>query len=481
MRLSLDRLWVLLAIGLPALAALIVPLPAVDLAYGVRTGELILVAASLPSVDTYTFTVAGEPWTDQQWLAQVAFALVHRAGGWELLAVLRAAMVAATFGLVIAASIVRGAAPRTASILALLAFLVAAPALALRPQLIGILLFAVLVWLVADRRRRPGRMWLAPVLIVLWANVHGSVVLAPILLGYAWLEDLVDRSGGANHRQSLAVLILGSLATLVNPFGIGVWGYALGVGLDPEITGQVAEWQRTSPFTVPGLLFYLSAATVAVLLVIRRGTLRWPAWLWLATLFVVGAWTVRGLPWWALGAAVTVAAVLPAAAAARRPRANALNAVTAIAIGVAIVAALPWWRPVEPLTGRVGLLSYAPSGLAQALQDQVVPEDRVFTPQTLGSWFEWAVPDARYFVDSRIELFPAEVWRDYRAIVAGDGALDLLAEWKVQAVVVSPDEPGLREALDGSEAWVRLHADDDGELYLRIGSASPVARTVSEP
>ncbi len=153
MRLSFDRLWILLAIGLPALAALIVPLPAVDLAYGVRTGELILAAGALPAVDTYTFTVAGEPWTDQQWLAQVAFALVHRAGGWELLAVLRAVMVAATFGLVIAASLARGAAPRTASILALLAFLVAAPALALRPQLIGILLFAGLA--VAGRGPTP--------------------------------------------------------------------------------------------------------------------------------------------------------------------------------------------------------------------------------------------------------------------------------------------------------------------------------------
>ena len=105
----------------------------------------------------------------------------------------------------------------------------------------------------------------------------------------------------------------------------------------------------------------------------------------------------------------------------------------------------------------------------------------MFAPQTWGSWFEWAVPDARYFVDSRIELFPAEVWRDYRAIVAGDGALDLLAEWKVQAVVVSPDEPVLREALDGSEAWVRLHADDDGELYLLLGPERAVARSVSAP
>ena len=42
MRLSLDRLWLVIAIGLPVLVALLVPLPAVDLAYQVRAGDEIL-------------------------------------------------------------------------------------------------------------------------------------------------------------------------------------------------------------------------------------------------------------------------------------------------------------------------------------------------------------------------------------------------------------------------------------------------------
>ena len=266
-RLSFDRLWVFLAIALPALVALIVPLPAVDLAYQVRTGDLILATGSIPAVDTYTFTATGAPWTDQQWLAQVLLAIGYRLGGWELLAVVRASLVAGTFGLLVAASAARGASIRTSSILSLLAFVVAAPALALRPQLFGIAIFAALVLLVADRHRHPRRLWLAPVLVVLWANVHGSVVLAPVLLGYAWLEDVVL---GRNARLTLGVLAVGTLATLVNPFGIGVWGYALDVGTNPEITGRVAEWQHTSPLTVPGLLFYGSAAAVGALLVARR-------------------------------------------------------------------------------------------------------------------------------------------------------------------------------------------------------------------
>ena len=84
----------------------------------------------------------------------------------------------------------------------------------------------------------------------------------------------------------------------------------------------------------------------------------------------------------------------------------------AIVLGALVVVALPWWRPPDPLTGRQGLLTYAPSGLAQAVAG-LPAGARVVTPQTWGSWFEWAAPDAHYFIDSRFELFPADVWADY--------------------------------------------------------------------
>jgi len=75
MRTSLDRLWLLIAVALPGLIALLVPLPAVDLAYQVRTGDMILATRAIPTTDTFTFTVFGSAWTDQQWLAQVLLAM----------------------------------------------------------------------------------------------------------------------------------------------------------------------------------------------------------------------------------------------------------------------------------------------------------------------------------------------------------------------------------------------------------------------
>jgi hypothetical protein len=465
---SLARLWLLVALALPALVALLVPMPAVDLAYQVRTGDLILATRAIPTVDSYTFTVAGQPWTDQQWLSQVLLAIGHRFGGWELLAIARAVLVAAMTGLLVLTGRFRGASLRTASVLALLAFLVSAPALALRPQLFAIVVFAGMLALVAGRQAHPRAFLAAPLLVVLWANLHGSFVLAPLLLGYAWLEDV------ARHRPAgrpLGVLIVGVAATFVTPFGPGVWAYAAGIGADPLISQRVSEWQRTSPLSVTGALFYASVVGAAAVAWRGRAKLVWPDALWLAGLAVIGVWAVRGAAWWPAGAVLVVAAALASKTEAARGRARTaasrrLDGLLVAALGIAIVAALPWWRPADPLTGRQGLLSYAPSGLAAALPAHAPSGMRVFVPQTWGSWFEWAVPDALYFVDSRFELFPAQVWADNDAISGGgQAALEALDRWQV-AVVVLPTG-----WTPPAGAWTTAYEDDDGSILVRPAQA----------
>src|SRR5262245_38429136 len=97
---SMGQLWTFLGVALPALAALLVPMPSVDLAYQLRAGADILGGHGIPTVDTWTFTIAGAPWLDQQWGAQVLLAGVFQVAGWTGLALLRAFLVGLAFWLV---------------------------------------------------------------------------------------------------------------------------------------------------------------------------------------------------------------------------------------------------------------------------------------------------------------------------------------------------------------------------------------------
>ncbi len=315
-RLSFPRLWLALAILLPILAGLLATMSTVDLAYNIRAGELMLDQGAVLRSDPFAFTTGGGAWLDQQWGAQVLLGLGYRLGGWPLLAILRASLVALTIGLVLVACRRSGVGLRVSAWLALGSFILAAAAMGLRPQLLGMVLFAATLAVLAGRRRQPRAVWLIPLLVIPWASLHGSFIFAPAAVGVAWLEDALARRPGA-HRL-LAVAVVTGLASLVNPFGPGVWSYAIGLTTNPTIRRLISEWQPTALVSASGLLLYGSMVIFAAVIVVRaRGRGRnelWreigPAILWLIFLGVVAASAERGIAWWALASPVAVAGIV---------------------------------------------------------------------------------------------------------------------------------------------------------------------------
>jgi len=177
--------------------------------------------------------------------------------------------------------------------------------------------------------------------------------------------------------------------------------------------------------------------------------------------------------WWPLGAAVAVAGVLasdPAASSAteppaRRERRSPANVVLAVVIAGACLVLVPFWRPIDPGTGApTGLVGDAPSGITAALQRLVRPGDHVLNPQPWGSWFEFAVPNAFYTLDSRIELFPAGVWDDYDKVWKGtDGWQDVVARWQVKVAVMTKDDQDVAARLTAA-GWRTAFTDADGSI-----------------
>jgi hypothetical protein len=519
----MGQLWTFLAVALPALTALLVPMPAVDLAYQLRAGADILAGHGIPTVDTWTFTVEGQPWLDQQWGAQTILAAVFAIGGWTGLAVLRAALVALTFALVLRAvrsawsiaSIRAGgsaiaSSARTATLIVLLSFVVAAPALALRPQLFGIVLFAATLVILIERAEHPRRLWLVPVFAALWANLHGSFPLVIVLVTLAWIDEVAllrepTPAGQASWplrarlRGSTGLAIIGAaatLATLVTPFGIEGWRYIENLARNPQITSQVSEWRPPDFFEPAGAVFYLSIAVVAGMLGFRvrsdrgRPPARFVASILAVAVFAaLGAITGRGLAWWALVAPVALVSLQPGLklsdasdvglprirartareAAEGENRRSPLNAIVMGVLILASVALLPVWRPVGPAGVPIATLSHAPQGIASFLDDMTATEYRnIWAPQTWTSFLEWAAPGGCYAVDSRIELFPQDLWEDAAQLSSGSGEwFSILRERNTEALVVGADQASRVEpVLQASGFWTPVHRDADGAIWL---------------
>ena len=388
---TLPRLWAFLAVGLPVLAALIANLPSVDLTYHLRAGAEILAGNGIPTVDTWTFTAAGTPWTDQQWGAQVILGGVYQVAGWTGLVILRAALIGVIFGCLFLIGVRRGLGMRRASWLTLAAFIVSAVALGLRPQLIGMALFAIELLLVTDRRAHPdacGRSrsssWSGPTSTAASSSARscwgspGSRICTTTCRGPTGCSSSRSsrRPRPASRRSA-------------PPSGL----YAVGLSTNPEVTARITEWQPTSLRSIPGILFFGSALAVVVLIARRGRVTPWPTLAWLAVFFLLGAYAIRGVAWWPLGAVAAIAGVLvtgPALNPARpevlgSPLMRRLNLVVAGAIVLAGIALLPIWRPIEPgLDAPAGVVGIAPPGITTALARDGRRERPAVQPAAVG-------------------------------------------------------------------------------------------------
>ena len=142
-----------------------------------------------------------------------------------------------------------GAGPR-AIVLVFFPVILAAPfAWTIRAQVFALPLFVGLVWLLASETRRPSRrVYLALPILVVWANLHGSVALGAMLtMLYAGDRARLDpRAARSDEMRSL--FVLAPLAVLATPYGpVDTARYYRLLLVDPPFADRVTEWQPSDP------------------------------------------------------------------------------------------------------------------------------------------------------------------------------------------------------------------------------------------
>jgi len=356
----------------------------------------------LPHVDTLTFWSLGRPWTDQQWGAHLALYELTQHGGVRV-AVL-AGILCVVIALLIAAAATRklGASPRSAAI-GLLLPLVGAPWLMeVRTQSLALVPFVVVYALLALDARNPGRrvLFVLPILVV-WANLHGSVALAAGLVAVYGITLL--RHGHARRRAAL--LVVGApFCLLASPYGLDLVDYYRLMLLHPPLADFVQEWK---PPTVGAgtTMFFLSAFAMTALWSRHQRVLT-SFERWALALLLLGALTVvRNAVWFELAAAVSFPRLLDAAwpssvapLAVRR-----LNLVVG---SVATIAAVVFVATQFAHSSRWIERDWSPADAA-AVADAAGARGIVLADDKHADWLLWQQPglEGRVAYDVRFELF----------------------------------------------------------------------------
>jgi len=357
----------------------------------------------LPSHDALTVWAHGRSWVDQQWLAQLALYGLDRLGGLALVLLVHVTLV--TLGLGAAAVLARrlGGSARSVTWIALPVLVAFWPGAAImRPQSFAYALFVGVVWLLLGDLERPSRRVLLTLpLLVLWANLHGSVVVGSALVSsfatVALAESLRKQPRTVNTR-SVVLLVAPWLCVLASPYATSLPHYYRTI-FSSGFGSYVTEWAPTTLTLVHAPIYLLALGGVWLLKGSRASAFEKLAFVGLSLLaFDV----VRNGVWLALISLVVLPRLLDSLRApAVEPK--ALNRLLAIAMlaGVVIATVAVAVEPGSWFTRGQYPVAAADDAVAAA-----GASGRVFANEKYADWLVFEHPQlaGRIAYDSRFEL-----------------------------------------------------------------------------
>ncbi|HUV28135.1 MAG TPA: hypothetical protein VMW34_12285 [Anaerolineales bacterium] len=464
-----------------------------DFWWHMAVGREIIATGQIPTVDIYSYTMAGQPYLSYQifWLMDVWLYWWYSLGGAELILFVQSLIITCTYLIITLLCWKKARKWGVAAFCLLFAIVLGIYAWSVRPQAISFLIGALFLYTIHSYRHRPNPLLLAvfPVGMLVWVNSHGSFPIGLLLVGI-WLGDKFwqtylarwrgERKSQRTFITSGVVLLVATTICFLNPRGVGIIRYIISMGSNPTVQNTVPEWLPPNITSPIGPFFFAGILFCIVVLVISPRRVSFYQLATFVAFTALGLWTTRDVVWFGLVMAPILAVHLSSIGdnlPQRRERPEPSRLTSLVNFGllnlllVLALLSLPWFRSGIPVRGdyRSLITRDTPTEAVKFLMDEQ-PEGRVFNDMAFGSYMIWAAqPKYQVFADPRIELFPQDIWDDYQVISqTAPGWEGKLAQYQVRTLILNPQAQGaLAEKAAQSGDWQLIHQDETAQIYQR--------------
>ena len=467
---SYDFLWLSLALLFLLPIALFLSITPHDYWFYVRLGRDILESGHVPRADSFSYTFPGRPIFYQPWLSAVIFWLAYSAGGATLTFLIRGLCIAIAYGLIWVLMREAGTGTRLSTLLVILLGLSSSMNWSMRPQMFAYPLFVLTLWVLWHwQHGREKWMWLLPVAILLWANLHGSFVLAFFLMGSALLF------GAGDKKQLTLWLGLSLLATLANPRGIFVWQFVSDMLTSPSDQLFATEWRPPVNAGWQMNIFFAWLLLFVPLVALSPRRLSILEWIWFLGFGWLALSGLRYVIWFMFIMALLSGPMLTElvrpftreALGSSNARLNLILGAFLLFLPLMVLPGLreAWWQDSPPLYHEATTPISATEWLAKH-PDLPGP---LFAEYTFGSYLTFALPSRLLWIDNRFNAYPPQHWEKYQAISsARPGWDELLDQDNVNLLMLSlASQPSLVEAVEESDPWCEQYRDKTAVIFSR--------------
>jgi hypothetical protein len=293
----------------------------------------------------------------------------------------------------------------------------------LRAQVLAQPLFVGLVALLASESRRPTRrILLAFPLLALWANLHGSVVIAAslvALLGATELWRALPERKWAAVSRSVGLILAPWVFIFASPYGLELTKYYGATIGNSDLPSFLSEWAPASFSNLGGKLFFLLLGFAIVLIARRPRALTGFELGALAVTAAGGLHASRSIPWFAFAAGMLLPRLLDAERRTGRAEERSAGTRPLALAGVTGALALALYGLVHP----VNTLATEWPRQGPALVERILrsdPNARVLASYDLADWLLMEAPATRGRIafDGRWEILSHEQLQTVRYFLA---------------------------------------------------------------
>jgi hypothetical protein len=454
-----------LALGLLTLAMRGVADP--DVWWHLRTGELILQNHRIFHTDPYSFTRAGQPWVNHEWLSEIFIYGLYHSLGWCGLIV--------AFGLIPAAAFMvmfwrSPGQPYVAGLLTLWGAFAAAPTWGIRPQMFSFLLASVFLFILESSAEHPSRLWWTVPVLWLWVNLHAGYALGVIFLLVFLIGEVLNAGFGFESSEAakrrlprLALALAGCLAVVpINPNGLRMYWYPWETLSSRAMHSYIEEWFSPN-FHEPqhwALLFLILAVIFAAGLAPRK--IRPREYLLLALTLCGALRSVRHIPFFVL-----VAVPLLCEHVGWRLKAPTVSHHwTRLLVNSAVVVAYTAFTVFHARTLVIHQPALEAERFPSAAVSFLAHHRRSLAPvlnyYSWGGYLIWKLyPEYRVLIDGRADLYGDTFLDDLATVYyVRDGWSQTMRNWNIRTVILPPDFP-LATVLRAEPGWIEIYRDPE--------------------
>jgi hypothetical protein len=466
-----------------------------DTGWHIRNGESILANRALPHTDPYSFSKAGQPWVSWEWGSDILMGLANRAGGLGALTALFSLTISASSWLWCRLNFAAGGDFLLAGLFAPLLITTTSAHWLARPHVFS-WIFLLSVVLCAEKwdreARRPAlsRLLLVAAASAVWANLHASFFLFPLIalvygashLARPLLWPLDRPTERAQAAWFFYVSLTALAGSFVNPYGWQLHAHVIEYLWNDRLTSQIAEFQSFNFHDPDATQMALTMALAAAggILALSQKKL---AHFLLAAMFLWGGLrSARVVPLVALLllplANGSIVKALRDAGSLRQPVRRGLDAAlaysarlrqidlrlggwafSAIAIAVSLLL-----LQTPAYSRRIG---FPPSAFPVAASQAVAklpPDARILASDSYGGYLIYRFSGARkVFFDGRSDFYGADFLKQYLLLIAARPGWPAVVSAYGLTHALLPNDSALNAALQQA-GWTTLYRDDVATL-----------------